>query len=220
MEREPQERSLAPGDAAPDFTLPDATGDGIVSLKERRASGPVLLAVLRGLYCAFCRRQLALVGMSAASAMRELGVQTLAVIATPADRARLYFKHRPPGCSVGADPDLTAHQAYGIPRGPITPELREIVESSYVRLARQERLSLPEGSARETFHKADGVELTEGDKADRGRHQAQNAGHFLIDRKGIIRWSDIECAQDGPAGLYRFPTTEQMVAAARSLSRR
>ena len=217
MESEPQERSLAPGDAAPGFTLPHAAGEGIVSLKEHLARGPVLLAVLRGLYCAFCRRQLALVGLSAATAMRDLGVQTLAVIATPPDRARLYFRHRPPGCNVGADPDLTVHRAYGIPRGPITPELREIVESSYVRLARQEGISLPEGSARETFHKADGVELTEGDKADRGRHQAQNAGHFLIDREGIIRWSDIECARDGPAGLYRFPTTEQMVTAARAL---
>jgi hypothetical protein len=93
------------------------------------------------------------------------------------------------------------------------------VESSYVRLARQLELDLPEGPARENFHKADGVELTEGDKANRAHHQAQNVGHFLVDRTGIIRWSDIECAREGPSGLYRFPTTEQLVSAAQALPR-
>lgn len=178
----------------------------------------MLLAVLRGLYCAFCRRQVALVGATA-TALTDLGVQTLAVVASPPDRTRLYFRHRPPGCSVGADPDLTVHQAYGIPRGPVTPELREAVESNYARLARQMGFDLPEGSVRETFHKADGVDLTENDKADRARHQAQFVGHFLVDRTGVVRWSDIECARDGIAGLYRFPTAEQIMAAARALTR-
>ena len=211
-------RPLGPGDAAPDFTLPAADGDGTVSLAQHRARGPVLLAVLRGLYCAFCRRQLALVGVTA-TALGNLGVQTLAVVASPPDRTRLYFRHRPPGCAVGADPDLTVHQAYGIPRGPVTPELREVVESNYAQLARQMGFDLPAGSARETFHKADGVDLTESDKADRARHQAQNVGHFLLDRTGIVRWSDIECARDGNAGLYRFPTADQIMAAVRALTR-
>ena len=211
-------RPLAPGDPAPDFTLPAADGDGTVSLAQHRASGPVLLAVLRGLYCAFCRRQLALVGVTA-TALRGLGVQTLAVVASPPDRTRLYFRHRPPGCAVGADPDLTVHQACGIPRGPVTPELREAVESNYAQLARQMGFDLPAGSARETFHKADGIDLTESDKADRARHQAQFVGHFLVDRTGIVRWSDIECARDGIAGLYRFPTADQIMVAARALTR-
>jgi peroxiredoxin len=211
-------RPLVPGDTAPDFTLSAADGDGAVSLAEHRVRGPVLLAVLRGLYCAFCRRQLALVGATA-TALRDLGVQTLAVVASPPDRTRLYFRHRPPGCPVGADPDLTVHQAYGIPRGPITPELREVVESNYAELARKMEFDLPEGSVRETFHKADGVDLTDSDKADRARHQAQFVAHFLVDRTGVVRWSEIECAREGIAGLYRFPTAEQIIGAARVLTR-
>jgi peroxiredoxin len=217
METTVTRRPLGPGDPAPDFTLPAADSDGTLSLAEHCAGGPVLLAILRGIYCAYCRRQVALVG-TAAAALRDLGVQTLAVVASPAERARLYFRHRPPACRVGADPDLTVHQAYGVPQGPVTPEIRDAVESGYVRLARQQGFDLPEGPARETFHKADGVELTENDRADRARHQAQFVGHFLIDRGGRVRWADIECGRDGVAGLYRFPTAEQIVAEARALA--
>jgi len=217
MDVKEQRRPLEPGDAAPDFVLPAAHGDGTVSLAEHRSKGPVLLAILRGLYCAFCRRQVALVGLTAA-ALRDLSVQTLVVVASPPERARLYFRYRPPGSPVGADPDLKVHHAYGIPQSPVTPDLREAVESNYARLARQMGFELPEGSARETFHKADGFDLTENDRADRARHQAQFVGHFLMDRSGIVRWVDIECARDGVPGLYRFPTTEQIVTAARALA--
>ncbi len=216
MEPVAPRQPLGPGDVAPEFTLPAADSDATVSLAQTRARGPVLLAVLRGVYCAFCRRHLNLIGTTAA-ALRELGVQTLAIVASPAERTRLYFRHRPSGCPIGADADLTVHQAYGIPRVPVTPELREVVELNYVRLAREMKFDLPEGSARETFHKADGVDLTENDKADRARHQAQFVGHFLVDRAGIIQWHDIECARDGIHGLYRFPSAERLIAAARAL---
>ena len=79
--------------------------------------------------------------------------------------------------------------------------------------------SLPEINARETFHKADGFDLNENDRADRARHQAQNVGHLLNDQRGIVRWVDIECAREGLPGLYRFPTSEQIVAAARAYAR-
>jgi len=41
---------LAPGEPAPDFTLPAAHGDGTVSLTDYRGRNPVLLALFRGLY--------------------------------------------------------------------------------------------------------------------------------------------------------------------------
>jgi len=49
---------LGPGDLAPDFHLPAADRDGYVSLAEVRRRGPVLLVMLRGLYCPFCRRHI------------------------------------------------------------------------------------------------------------------------------------------------------------------
>jgi peroxiredoxin len=41
---------LGPGEPAPDFTLPAAHGEGVVSLAEYRGQSPVLVALFRGLY--------------------------------------------------------------------------------------------------------------------------------------------------------------------------
>jgi hypothetical protein len=40
---------------------------------------------------------------------------------------------------------------------------------------------------------------------------------FLIDRNGIVRWANIECATDGLAGLGRFPSDEEIFAAVQAL---
>ena len=55
---------LRPGDRAPDVTLPAADREGIVSLMDYRGKQPVLLALFRGLYCPFCRRQMSQLAMS------------------------------------------------------------------------------------------------------------------------------------------------------------
>ena len=47
--------------------------------------------------------------------------------------------------------------------------------------------------------------------------QAQLTGQFLLDREGVVRWTNIECARDGLAGLERFPTDDELIAAARAL---
>lgn len=41
---------VTPGEPAPDFTLPAANRDGVVSLAEYRGNRPLLLALFRGLY--------------------------------------------------------------------------------------------------------------------------------------------------------------------------
>ena len=55
--------------------------------------------------------------------------------------------------------------------------------------------------------------------ADFERHQAQLTGQFLVDGKGIVRWTNIECQRDGLAGLDRFPTDEELLAVARTAPR-
>ena len=41
---------IQPGEPAPHFELPAATGDGTVSLEDYRGKSPLLLAFFRGLY--------------------------------------------------------------------------------------------------------------------------------------------------------------------------
>ena len=44
------DRALAPGDAAPDFTLPAVNREGVVSLADYRGRSAVLLGLFRGLH--------------------------------------------------------------------------------------------------------------------------------------------------------------------------
>ncbi len=153
-----------------------------------------------------------------AEKLQKLGVETLAIVATDPERARLYFRFRPPRCPVGADPYLKTHRAFGIPQGEWTPELTEVVQYNYARLARELQLEVPGSEAKGAINRVDGFEPTESDRADMQRHQVQFVGQFLVDRDGVARWVDIECAQEGPAGLDKFPTEEEILAAARALA--
>ena len=48
-------------------------------------------------------------------------------------------------------------------------------------------------------------------------HGGQLVGQFLVDRDGIVRWVNIEGAKEGLAGLEKFPTDDEFVAAARQI---
>jgi hypothetical protein len=52
------------------------------------------------------------------------------------------------------------------------------------------------------------------DRRDHDRQFPQLEGQFLIDRDGIIRWVNLECAREGPAGLGKFPAYDELLAAA------
>src|SRR5262249_8639134 len=112
---------ITPGMRAPDFSLPAVDREGTVSLASYRGQHPLLLAVFRGLWCPFCRRPSADLGAVTAK-LHALGVETLAVVATAVDNARLYFKHRPTKVPLAADPDCTVHRAYGVPKAPMNAE--------------------------------------------------------------------------------------------------
>ncbi len=152
-----------------------------------------------------------------AEKLKGLGVQTLAVIATKAERARLYYRFRPPRCAVGADPDLITHRAYGVPQAALTPEILQAAGSQAAHLAAELQLKVPETEAWGALDRLDGFTRTEGDNAEFQRHQAQFVGTFLMDREGIIRWANIESAQEDLAGLDKFPTDDELLAAARAL---
>ena len=150
-----------------------------------------------------------------AQKLEPLGVETLGVVATDAERARLYFRFRRPRMPVGADPDLTTHRAYGLPNMPPPPEMWDAVERAAIR-----ELKLPgspTGGAYQQLGRFDGYRVTADDSADFDRHQAQLTGQFLIDREGIVRWVSVECARDGLDGVDRLPSDEEVLAAARAL---
>ncbi len=104
-------RPLEIGVPAPDFTLTMVETDRPVSLAEYRGKTPLLLGLYRGLYCAFCRRAVARLGR-AGDRLRPLGIQTLAVIGTTLDNARLYYRYHPTQMAVAVDPALITHRAY------------------------------------------------------------------------------------------------------------
>jgi peroxiredoxin len=205
---------IQPGEPAPDFTLPAASADGSVSLAQYRGQSPVYLALFRGLYCSFCRRHVVHLG-SIAQKLREVGVQTLGVIATDPERARFYFKFRPPKMPMGADPALATHQAYGLPSFPLTPEAYDLANAAASRELRRLDQPVP-AEPLQAFMKLDGYEPTPGDNADFGRHQAQLIGTFLVDRDGVVRHTYVECAQ-GPATFGEMPSAEEVLASARAL---
>ena len=65
--------------------------------------------------------------------------------------------------------------------------------------------------------KADGYVENQVDKAEMDRQWPQLKGQFLIDREGIVRWANVECAAEGVAGLGKFPSPEEILAAVRVL---
>lgn len=182
---------LAPGQLAPDFTLPAADREGTVSLADHRGREPVLLAFFRGIYCPFCRRQLTQLGQTA-ERLQAAGVGTLAVVATAADRARLYFRFRPARIALGADPELTTHAAYGVPRFAYSPQIREAIEEAAAAWAREVGVAAPPGRAHEVVATLDEFQPLPSDKADEELHQAQLLAQFLVDRDGVVRWASVE----------------------------
>ncbi len=209
---------LQPGEAAPDFTLATVPNEGFVSLADYRGKTPVLLATMRGLYCAFCRRHIAQLGITRQK-LQALGVEVLAIVATKPERARLYYRFRPVGVPLAADPDLTTHRAYGVPNRAMTPEIWQVVASKYVDLARELKIPATDvADIKSALGRQDGFEPMATDQEDLQRHGAQFVGQFLVDREGIVRWVNIEGAKEGLGGMEKFPTDEEFLAVARALA--
>jgi peroxiredoxin len=215
---------LQPGEPASEFALPAANRAGVVSLAGLRGRA-FLIGFYRGLHCPFCRRQVVQLG-AVQPVLSAAGIETLAVINTPVERARLYFRHRPTPVTLLSDPDCLTHRAYGVPRGVFLPEgsqeppawpYRATLEQfGAARINPTGELPAPTQPMEANFvlNTLDGFQMEAVDEAILAAHPTQLVGHFLVDAAGIVRWVQIE-APDSPDGLCTFPTAQQLIAAAK-----
>jgi peroxiredoxin len=205
-----------PGEPAPDFALPAVAGPETVSLADYRGRSPVFLSLMLGLWCPFCRRALVQLG-SLEGKLKALGVESLAVVATEPENARLYFKFRPTRLRMASDPELTTHRAFRVPKPEPTPEMMREMETTRVNPTGELPEPLPIPEAAKVLQELDGYTYTPTDLADIDRQWPQLKAMFMIDREGIVRWMDIECAAEGMAGIGKLPSEEVILDAARAL---
>src|SRR5262245_13820619 len=192
-------RPLQPGDQAPNFALPAVNREGMVGMEDYRGKGAVFIGLFRGLHCPFCRRQITQLGVTRNKLERE-GVETLAIVNTPAERARQYFQYRPTRVLAVADPGGGTHRAFGLTSNEIVPDdtdpatlqwPQRIAMTSFLSLRFNPTGELPEPQnipqASEALNQKDRFEYTEADQR-MAAQPPQLTGHFLIDGQGTIRW--------------------------------
>lgn len=206
------------------MSLPAVNREGTVSLEDYRGHRAVLIGLFRGLHCPFCRRQLVQLSRARVG-LAEAGVEILAVVNTPLDRARLYFEYRPAPFVVLADPAAASHCAFGVPAITFTSAESGQWPDGFPYSVFASTLVNPTGelgapstpfAVNAALNTMDGFQLTPVDEQIFAAHGTQLVGHFLIDRFGIIRWTNVE-APTGPSEIGVLPKADNLVIAARGL---
>jgi len=208
---------ILPGEQAPRFALPAGAGPETVALDDYLGRSTLFLALMLGLWCPFCRRQLVQLG-SFESKLKPLGVESLAVVATAPENARMYFQYRPTRVRLAADPELSIHRAFRVPKPEPTPEFMQALGSVRVNPTGELPEPLPIAEAGKVLAQMDGYNFTPTDQGDVERQWPQLKALYMIDRGGVVRWAYIECADEGPAGIGKLPSEEAVMAAARALA--
>jgi peroxiredoxin len=106
---------LAPGQSAPDFTLPNATG-AHVTLSQLVASGPVALVFYRGNWCPYCNVQLRAY-QQILPELTNAGATLVAVSPQTSDFTSLTASEKELSFPVLSDVDNTVARQYGLAYG-------------------------------------------------------------------------------------------------------
>jgi hypothetical protein len=117
---------------------------------------------------------------------------------------------------VAADPVFATHRLYGVP-APRRADIEEPFRATRMDPSGELPAALPIREASAALSRLEGFELTPTDREDAARPFLQFLGQFLVDREGIIRWTNVECAREGLAGLGKFRTDEELLVAVRAL---
>ncbi|APG85859.1 hypothetical protein SAMCCGM7_Ch3131 [Sinorhizobium americanum CCGM7] len=212
---------LQPGDRVPNVVLDAITQEGKIAIDDFRGRKPVLVGLFRGLQCPFCRRQIATMAQLKA-ALNEKGVETLTVVNTPIERARLYFRYHPlPNLLAASDPERISHRAFGLPNLEFTEDEDDWPHKLGMQTVMSMRVDLPGElpepmdpvAAGDYLQKADGYEMTDDDKRMEANAMGQLVGEFLLDRDGVVRWAFTEASADG-RNMFRSPSPDEVMSAA------
>ena len=219
------EHLLQPGDQAPNFVLDAISREGKIALDDFRGRSPLLIGLFRGLHCPFCRRHVAAMAQLS-SALREKGIESLVVVSTPVERARLYFRYQPiPNLFAASDPERALHRAFGLPVLEFTHNETDWpykVGMDVVMAMRVDRPGeLPEPMAPPTagdlLNKKDRYEFTEADRQVSLAGHMQLVGHFLLDRESVVRWSFTEVEDEG-RNVCQALNPEELLSAASQIA--
>ena len=150
------------------------------------------------------------------------GVETLGIVATKLEHARLYYRFHPTRLPLAADPAMTAIRAFKVPKPRVTPQLLQGYQSTRVDPGDELPEPVPITEIAATLNERDRYEWNEADLDDVQQQWSwdlatQLMGRFLIDRDGIIRWIDIEFAREGLAGFGKFSGEGELQAVVRTL---
>ncbi|MBD9450960.1 redoxin family protein [Rhizobium sp. RHZ02] len=219
------EHLLQPGDQAPNFVLDAISREGKIALDDFRGRSPLLIGLFRGLHCPFCRLHVAAMAQLS-SALREKGIESLVVVSTPVERARLYFRYQPiPNLFAASDPERDLHRAFGLPVLEFTHNETDWpykVGMDVVMAMRVDRPGeLPEPMAPPTagdlLNKKDRYEFTEADRQVSLAGHMQLVGHFLLDRESVVRWSFTEVEDEG-RNVCQALNPEELLSAASQIA--
>jgi peroxiredoxin len=211
---------LQPGDRAPNLILDAITQEGKIALDDFRGQKPVLVGLFRGLHCAFCRRHIAAQARLDPE-LRERGVESLTVVNTPIERARLYFRYHPmPNLLAASDPERASHRAFGLPNLEFTENETNWPYKVAMAVAQDMRVEIPGElpgpmdpmTAAEILNKKDNYEVTEADEQMMATGHGQLIGQFLLDRQGIVRWSFTEVPEGGRY-MFGAPNPQELMSA-------
>ena len=213
---------LQPGDRAPNIVLDAITREGKVALEDFRGRSPILVGLFRGLHCPFCRRHIAAQAQLDA-ALRDKGVESLTVVNTPIDRARLYFRYHPlPDLLAASDPERVSHRAFGLPNIEFTQNETEwprkvgmdvIMSMPPVEMPGELPGPMARPAAAEYLNTKDGYEMTDADQRMAAAGSGQLFGQFLLDREGVVRWTFTEVPEGGQR-MFGMPSPQELMSAA------
>jgi peroxiredoxin len=212
------------GESAPSFSLPAVSREGIIRLDEYDGKQALLIGMLRGVYCPFCRRQIAQLS-DLAERIRLQGIETLLGITTPIDRARVYFKHYPTTMAIASDPEMTTHRAYGVPRAELTdgvtvwpktlnPADVDVVHADHSWRDISEATSLADSVL--LLDRKDGYQRSDTEQDEQEVTWNQLCGLVLIDKAGIVRWTNTE-ARGGITDFGNIASASEIISATHGL---
>ncbi|CAN7678339.1 peroxiredoxin-like family protein [Mesorhizobium sp. LjRoot246] len=211
---------LRPGDRAPNVILDAITQEGKIALDDFRGQKPVLVGLFRGLHCAFCRRHIAAQARLDPE-LRERGVESLTVVNTPIERARLYFRYHPmPNLLAASDPERASHRAFGLPNLEFTQNETNWPYKVSMAAVKDMLVDIPGElpgpmdpiAAGEILDMKDHYEMTEADEQMMATGHGQLVGQFLLDRQGIVRWSFTEVPEGGRY-MFGVPNPQELMSA-------